>query len=144
MSHLVVRARSSLGAIRLADAVEIFRPLPATPLAGPPFLLGLAVVRGAPTPVVDLGALLGSADERATAFFVAVRAGSRRVALAVEGVLGIRSLERALLEPLPPLARSGGAPEAVGALDRELIVVLSAARLLPEEVWRELAARGAA
>ncbi|MFL5302954.1 MAG: chemotaxis protein CheW, partial [Anaeromyxobacteraceae bacterium] len=55
---LLVRAGSRLCALPLACVVETLRPLHTSPLAGTPACVsGVAVVRGAPTPVVDLDAL---------------------------------------------------------------------------------------
>ncbi len=140
-SFLLVKARSRFGAIRLGDVAEIMRPLPVEPLAGmPAFLLGLSVIRGTPVPVVDLGALLGSSGAADTKRYVTLRIGTRRVALAVEDVLGVRDLDSSTFERLPPLhaGAHGDAIHAVGALDRQLLVVLEAARVVPDEVWRTM------
>jgi purine-binding chemotaxis protein CheW len=56
---LLCRIGSSIGALALKDVRETMRPLPIEPLAGtPPFVLGLAIVRGFPTPVIDAARLL--------------------------------------------------------------------------------------
>ena len=89
---LLVRAGSCVLAVGIADVSETFRPLPIEPLQGvPPFVRGVAIIRGLATPVVDLGALLGSGGG-AIGRFVTVRAGGRQLALAVESVLGVRAL----------------------------------------------------
>lgn len=122
------------------------RALPAAPLAGmPEFLLGLAIVRGGAVPVVDAGALLaGSSPPGGSSRFVVLRAGPRRIALAVDEVLGVRELSAESVANLPPLLGSASAEivEAVGTLDRELLLVLRAAHIVPASVWSAVDARG--
>jgi purine-binding chemotaxis protein CheW len=142
-SYLVSRAGGKRLALPLADVVEVMRPLPVARLEGAPgFVLGAAVVRGAPVPVIDAGALVGDGEARAPARLVSLRVGTRRAALAVEALLGIHALDASELEPVPPLLRgmAAGTAEAVAALDEELLVVLRSARLVPAEVWRMLEA----
>lgn len=125
--------------------LETLRPLPLRPLkATAAFVCGLSVIRGAPVPVVDLSAVIGSPRADSIRRWVTVRLGDRRVALAVEGVLGIRELEDSTLQALPPLLRDAnrGLIEAVGMLDSELLMVLEAGRLLPEEIWEALTKEG--
>ena len=56
---LAMRAGDRVCAVPLAHVSEVMRPLPIEPLAGaPPFVPGLAIVRGKATPVVDLTAVL--------------------------------------------------------------------------------------
>ena len=147
---LVFRARHHLCALPLGHVVETMRPLATEPLgAAPPYVLGLAVVRGGAVPVVEVARLLrlGAAprdaerpgrDEPATgARFVGVRAGSRGgcARLAVDAVVGIRTIAAAALEALPPLMAEAddGAIGSIGRLDGELLLNLRAARLLPDE-----------
>lgn len=131
-----------VGALRCAlplDTVEeTMRPLPVKPLAGvPPFVRGVAVVRGQPTPVVDAAMLLGG-ETSSCARFVRVRAGSRPLILAVSTVTGVVNAPSS--DALPPLlARSGNeAIDAIGVLDAELLLVLRRARLIPDHVWASL------
>jgi purine-binding chemotaxis protein CheW len=57
---LLTRVGGRLCAVPLAHTVETMRLLPVSPLGdAPPFVRGLAIIRGAAVPVVDLGALLG-------------------------------------------------------------------------------------
>lgn len=144
---LVLTAGGLACAIPLHHVVETMRPLPVEPVAGTPvFVRGISVIRGQPTPVVDLGALL-QADGNTTTFtrFVTLKLGQRRVALGVAGVVGSRNLDSSQLEALPPLLRDVAADvlEAVSARDAELLVVLRAGRLVSDEVWATLAAAGA-
>jgi purine-binding chemotaxis protein CheW len=124
-----------LCALPLRDVIETLRPLPIEPLAGAPsYVCGLSILRGAPVPVVDVGLLLGVEQVRATRL-VALRVGTRTAALAVGAVLGVRTL--AGDSALPPLLKQAahGAIQTLGSLDRELLLVLEGARLVPEEVY---------
>jgi purine-binding chemotaxis protein CheW len=91
-------------------------------------------------PVVDAGRFVANASLPSTRFVV-VRAGERRVALAVEAVIGVRRIPAGSLEGLPPLLASGNSNvDAVGTLDAKLFLVLGSARLVPEATWRALEA----
>jgi purine-binding chemotaxis protein CheW len=121
------------------------RPLPIEPLSGMPTIIwGLAIIRGVPTPVVDIGRLIGMVDLRPTRF-VTVQTGGRAVALAVDSVLGVRPLPRDSLADVPPLLREANTEwvAAIGALDSELLLFLETARLVPDSVWREVESLGA-
>ncbi len=137
---LLVRSARSVFAIPIASVVETMRQLPVTPLAGtPPPVAGAAVVRGAPVPVVDLAALVGADRAAAPARFVLLRLGERRAALAVEGVVGVARIDAAAAaEPLLSGAAAGAVAALGATLDGELLVVLSAARIVPEGAWRAL------
>ncbi len=143
---VVFRARSRLCGLPIAATVETTRPLPIEAFAGtPPYVLGLSIIRGHATPVVDAGALLECASERDTRRFLVLRTGARHVALAVEEVVGVRRFAAGSVGELPSLLdpTRTGVVDALGAHDRELLVVLHTARLIPEETWRALDARGA-
>jgi purine-binding chemotaxis protein CheW len=103
----------------------------------PSFVTGVSVIRGAAVPVLDAGALFGSAAPSAPARFVVIRTGGRRLALAVEGVVGVREIRGAALQALPSILgeASHETVAAIGTLDAELLVVLRAARILPESTW---------
>jgi purine-binding chemotaxis protein CheW len=134
---LLLRVRGRLCALPLEHVVETMRPLPVNPVAGaPPYVAGLAIVRGAALPVIDLARLLGPAPGASTTTrFVTVRVASRVVALGVDAVVGVRTLSTASLGELPALLRDADADAiaSVGTLDAELLLVLHAARLLPTE-----------
>jgi len=143
---LFVRAGAHMCALALSNVVEIMRPLPIEPLAGAPEIVrGLSIIRGAPVPVVDLGGLLGSQVQSPSTRLVMIRAGERLVALSVDAVLGIREIASSQLGDMPPLLRDAHAErvEAIGALDAELFLVLDAAHLVPDEVWKSLSGEGA-
>jgi purine-binding chemotaxis protein CheW len=117
------------------------RPLSVEPLVGAAsFVRGVSLIRGAPVPVVDLGALLVPSEVANPTRFVTLRLGLRRLAVALEGVLGVRTLPDALTS-LPPLLADASAESvsAIGRLDQELLVVLEATRLVPDPVWAALA-----
>jgi purine-binding chemotaxis protein CheW len=126
---------------------ETMRALPVEALPGaPPFVRGLATIRGVPVPVVDAAGLLGDADG-AGGRWVTLKAGARQVALAVDEVLGVRALPAGSGFALPPLLAEIR-PEfaaSIARLDAGLLLVLQAARLLSEDDWAALAlARSAA
>jgi len=138
---LLVRAAGRLCAVPIAHVVEVMRALPVEPIPGAPsFVPGLAIIRGAPMPVVDLGLLTGGRS--ASGRFVTLRLGDRRAALAVDAVVGVRAVDACLLQELPPLLRDAGAEvvDAIGVIDTELLVSLRAGRLVPEDVWQAVAA----
>ena len=133
---LLCRVDTRLCALPLESVIEMTRPLPVEPVAGAPdFVLGLSVVRGSAVPIVDAGRLL-SGGRSPLSRFVILRVRERRVGLAVDAVLGVRSLQARSLEELPPLLRSAAADvvEAIGTLDSELLMILRAVRIVPEEL----------
>lgn len=142
-SGLLVRVVRRLYVLPLDGIVEIMRPLPVAPLAGvPTYVQGMAVLRGEATPVLDLAALLEGEPAHVPGRFVLARAGTRRVALAVTDVHGVRR-DLPATHALPPLARGAAAAlEGVGALDQQLMLVLAAARLAPDLPWSLLGVRG--
>ena len=141
---LVTRVGGVACAFPIAHVVETTRPLPVEPIRGASdkalaLVDGLAMIRGAPVPVVDARKLLGLPGAAATRFVV-VRAAQRRVALVVDAVIDVRRIDTAALPALPPLLGSAqrDAVSAIGALDAELLIVLDSARVLPDDSWRAL------
>jgi purine-binding chemotaxis protein CheW len=141
---LIVTVGARACAIPLHHVAETMRPLSIEPVAGTPgFVRGVSVIRGVPTPVIDLNALLENGENSATyGRFVTMKLGERRVALGVDAVIGLRNLDSAQLGELPPILRDVTADliEAIGTRDAQLLVVLRAARIVPDEVWTTLAA----
>jgi purine-binding chemotaxis protein CheW len=137
---LVWRSLGRIGAVPVKHVDEIMRPLPVHGLAGaPPFVAGVAIVRGRPTPIIDAAFLI--AESRGTpARFVIVRIDEQRsVGLAVDEVVGIRELAATQLADLPPLLQeSRGHVSRIASLDEELMVILETARIVPETVWAEI------
>jgi purine-binding chemotaxis protein CheW len=150
---VLCRIGSRIGALALLDVRETMRPLPIEPLAGtPPFVLGLAIVRGSPVPVIDAGRLLNPSalpySPIALSFasrFVSLKLGDRTAALAVDAVLDVRSLAAGMLADIPLLLSEASEDlvSLVGALDTELLLVLETARLVPDSVWSAINAEGA-
>lgn len=141
---LLCRVQTRRCAIPLEHAVETMRPLPVEPVADAPhFIRGLAVIRGAPIPVVDAARLLGAPETR-PARFVTLVTGERQVALAVDDVLGIRPISASSLQELPPLLQEAAADAvaAIGTLDADLLLVLRSARLVPEALWQAMEPSG--
>ena len=132
---LVVRAGSCACAIPLAHVIETMRPLPIEALAEmPASVLGVSIIRGEPVPVVDLAALVGAERGRPPARFVALRVEARRVALAVDDVEGVRVLDEASFDGMPLLLQRAAKDvvDAIAPLDERLLLVLRAARMIPE------------
>lgn len=143
---LLCRAGALLCALPVAHVIETMRPPPLDVLPGTPhFVAGMAIVRGAPLPVIVVSRLFGKEDKRPERLVVA-RVGQRRVGLAVDAVVGVRALPRDMLQQLPPLLRdaSHDAIADIGTLDGELMVVLQAARIVPAEVFAIVEAEVAA
>jgi purine-binding chemotaxis protein CheW len=114
--------------------VETMRSLPVAPISeAPGFVIGVAVIRGTPTPVVDAVALL-TGQAGSAARWVTIRAGGRVVALALDAVIGMRAVEPG--DSAPPLLSqaAGDAVAAIGRLDGALLLFLQTARLLPDAV----------
>jgi purine-binding chemotaxis protein CheW len=140
---LIVQVGTRVCALPLEDVIETMRPLPIEPLAGTPsFVPGVSLIRGTPTPVVELGILLG-APEYPAGRFVTVRLGERQAALSVSAVLGIDVVDAAMAQQLPPLLRAapGGILETIGSLDEQLLMILQKGWDLPPSVWEPLAAQ---
>ena len=144
---VLVSAGTRLCGLPIHVVIETMRPLPVSPVPGAPrFGRGVAIVRGEPVPVVDLAILLGDAAARPgpEARFVTVRAGARTAALEVSAVRGVSSLDPRELHHLPLLADAhAGALEALRARDGDLLLVLGAARLVPDEALAAVTGRRA-
>jgi purine-binding chemotaxis protein CheW len=140
-SFLVCRSGACYCALSHEQIIETMRPLPVQALpAAPPFILGVATIRGCATPVVDCARLLGSPQTAPPARLVTIALERRQVAIALDEVLGVRHLASEALASLPPLIRGmeEGAVAQISMLDNHLLLVLSAARLIPDELWPEI------
>jgi purine-binding chemotaxis protein CheW len=130
----------------IEHVIEIMRALPIEVISGAPsYVLGLCIIRGAPVPVVDTGVLLSGQATRAGRL-VAIRAGSRTIALVVETVEGIRAIGPEAFNELPPLLRDAATATiaAIGTLDTDLLFFLRTARIVPDDLLVRLEADGAA
>jgi purine-binding chemotaxis protein CheW len=141
---LVVMVGSRACAFPLHYVAETMRPLPIKPVAGTPgFVHGVSVIRGIPTPVVDLKALLENCESSPSyGRFVTLKLDNRRVVIGVDSVVGLRNLDSAQRGELPPLLRDVTANliESFGTCDEQLLLVLRAAHIVPDEAWSTLAA----
>jgi purine-binding chemotaxis protein CheW len=138
------RSGQRLYALPLAYVREIMRALPVDPVpAMPDFLLGLALIRGAPVPVLDCARLVDAGVPGQAARFVTLAVGERHLALAVDSVIGVRTLPVAALADVAPLLDGTDASlvQAIATLDAELLMVLRASRMVPESLWDALAAQ---
>ena len=135
-SSLLCRVGSLLCAVPLEHVEETMRPLAVEPMAGvPAFVRGLAVVRGVPIPVIDAASFLSGGASHPSRF-VTLKTGSRRIAFAVDAVVGVVQIPPDSFNALPLLFHSSlDAISAVGTLDDDLLLVLRSARLLPETFW---------
>jgi purine-binding chemotaxis protein CheW len=124
---LITRVGDRLCALPIELVEETMRRLRIETTGTSSFVLGVAIIRGRPTPVVDTAKLVGTISRGATRF-VTLRVGDRRVALAVDEVIDVRVLPAG---ELPPLV-AGDIVTALAALDRELVIVLDAARIIAQ------------
>lgn len=142
---LILGERTRMCAVPLRHVIETMRPLPTEAISGmPSFVLGVAIIRGIPTPVVDLNTVLGVSSERRGDRFVTVRVGNRQVALLVSSVLGIRDLDSlAAAQEMPPLLQGASQDviERIGTLDERFLIVLQDGWKFPEEVWHAVTAQ---
>jgi purine-binding chemotaxis protein CheW len=141
---LVVGLQTRVCALPLKHVIETMRPLPVEQIAGLPlFVRGVSIIRGIPTPVVDLGVVLGTPSGDADRF-VTLRLGDRQVALAVDAVLGVHELEP-IVQELPPLLQGASKDiiEAISTLDKQVLMVLREGWELPDQVWQAMTAQEA-
>jgi purine-binding chemotaxis protein CheW len=139
-SVLLVRVPTGICAVPLTEVIETMRPLPVSPLSRmSDFVCGVSLIRGTPTPVVDLGLIFDANLKSAPGRFVTVRSGGRTVAVSVQSVIGTVELDGKFAS-ISPLLKSARAEviEAVGSIDAELVVVLQMTRLIPESVWETI------
>ena len=137
---LICRLSDAWCGLPLSRVIETMRPLPLLPFAeAPPWMCGLALIRGEPTPVVD-GNRLITGPAQTIRRFVTVRVAGRQAALAVEHVRGILRLDADGWQALPPLLQDAGQEviRAIGRLDGDLMLFLETARLVPDTAWESL------
>jgi purine-binding chemotaxis protein CheW len=145
---LLCRVGTRLCGIPLEHTLETMRPLPLEQMADMPRgLLGLSLIRGGATPVLDANSLLlGSERSASPERFVTLRVGARKVALAVDVVVGVRRFEAGLWSELSPLLGEANRDlvSRIGTLDSELLFVLESGRIVPESLWSSLELQGIA
>jgi purine-binding chemotaxis protein CheW len=142
VSWLLCRTGSHHFALPVQRIVEIMRMLPIATVAGcPPIVLGVSVIRGAPTPVIDT-ALLFEVPHGQCERLVTVRTGKRTIALATEAVVGICETADGELDDLPPLLGNVEAIASLKTLDQQLVFLLHAARIVPDDILARLDSAG--
>lgn len=138
---LSLRSSTTICAIPIKDISEVMRPLPLNVIPDSPiFLLGISVIRGHSIPIVDFGTLVGLNKSKPPEKYVVLKVESRKVALAVENVMGIKKLSRGFMDQLPPLFQNVH-PDIItqiGILDEEFLIVIRASKLIPIEVWDKI------
>lgn len=139
--YLVCRSGTCLCALPIEQVLETMRPLPTSALSAmPPFMMGATIVRGAVVPVLNLAQLVGGTEKGGPTRFVTLSLGARTVALAVEHVLGVRTLNAQAVDDIPLLLQAvdTGSIAAITILDAELLLFLRSARLVPDSLWAAL------
>ncbi len=134
-SFLIVRVAGRMWALALRSVVETLRipRLSEEGGAGVPALMGTAVARGELCAVLDLGVLLGFGEGGARSRAVLTRLASGCVLLAVDEVLGVRSLEA---DALTTLALPGGIEQRTGRFDIGFAQLVEAGGLVDEASLR--------
>ena len=107
-----------LFAIDLRSVSEVFEVDSVTPVPGmPPVLVGVANLRGLVIPLVDLRSLLGLPAAGSTLpYAVVVRHGAQLLAVLVERVPEIRTIQRDQFLPAVQNARSNSRPFVTSVL----------------------------
>ena len=139
-SLLVCQVQGHMCALPIEHVCEIMRPLHIEHIPGAPdYILGMSVIRGEATPVLNMASLFDQTASRIERF-IAIKVTGRPLALAVGQVHGVSVFAMADLFALPPLVQNLGADliESIGVRDAALLLVLNGARLLPEEAWPQL------
>ncbi len=141
---LLCKLRRVVVACPLEAVVETMRPLPVEPIGdAPAFVRGVSLIRGQPTPVVDLSVLLGLGDGTDARRFVTLRSGERVFAAAFDEVLGTYALPLETLADMPGvLADAESAVSQIGTRDAEMLLLLQATRVVPDALWASIAQTG--
>ena len=137
---LVFRSGECTCALGISHVLEVMRPLPVRKIdQAPRAVCGLSMIRGIPVPVVELSRLLTGAESK-PARLILLRVGDRRVAIAVDSVLGIRHMGISPPDSLPPLMSkaAGKIVEELTTLDKDLVFLLNAGCIVPDGAWPTL------
>jgi len=136
---LLAQTRTQHCALPLTHVDEIMRPLPVERISqAPRFVLGVAIVRGVRSLVIDCGALTRDHADAIHTRWVSVRCGAGNVILAFEAVAGVREVLG--LTVLPALVAD--APSEVitelSNLNDKLLLVLRDSRLVAPALLHSL------
>jgi purine-binding chemotaxis protein CheW len=133
VSWLLCRTGSRHFALPMQQVVETMRMLPIEAVTGCPSIVrGLSVIRGAPTPVIDVALLFDSQSDQCERL-VTVRTGKRTIALATQAVVGVWESADGELDDLPPLLGNVEAISGLKMLDQQLVFLLHVARIIPDD-----------
>lgn len=142
VSWLLCRTGSHHFALPVQQVLETMRLLPIETVAGcPPIVRGVSVIRGTPTPVID-AAFLFDGQPGHCERLVTVRTGKRTIALATQAVVGIWAMADGELDDLPPLLGDAEAIAGLQTLDQQLVFLLHAARIIPDDALVRLESAG--
>lgn len=156
-SHfLVVRLADRALALPVVQVIEVCRPpVLQTGRGEAPGLLGLAMLRGVPTAVLDLSELLGWTGAFETDV-QAVAAPNRRLvhvrmqaadttgrtavlaasaAFLVDEVIGVREFTS---EGVEAIALPGAKTQRIGEFDQQFARLIDASGLVPESAWQQI------
>lgn len=126
-SFLIIRTGALRCALPISVVREVMRPLRIKAAGGLlPGVLGAAIVRGNPLPVISLGVLLRQPEEP-LARFVVVRTPGRDCVLACASIESITGLDDSEWQRLPTLLESIEAAQQIAVTDRDLVVTLDMA-----------------
>lgn len=143
-SFLVFRLNTVVCAIPLKHVSEVMRPLPLDKFASlPHFYAGVSVIRGIPTPVLDLKKTLGVDDEETPSRrerFVLVDSEKQKIACLVDEVLGIEDIDPQFITKTLGFFQKANRDliTGMGTLDQKLLLVLESLVTLPEEFRKDL------
>jgi len=140
---LMFRTAGHVAALPISHVAETLRVLPVESLSGaPPYVIGLSIIRGAPTAIVDTALLFGSEPTKHQRTVV-VRMGACTIGLAAEEILDVRTFGTDAVARLPSLFGNVEPVSAVTILDEMLVLILESARIISEELLVSLLAQGA-
>jgi purine-binding chemotaxis protein CheW len=134
MTALLVTIRGEAYALPIDSIMTIYNDIPVVPIpCVPPYVAGLANVRGHLLPVIDLAVLLGvpgSAEAESTALIVAANE-EMTVAFRVEAIGDVEALALDKLSPVPAASAIGRAACLRGVLP-DGTVLLDVAAILAD------------
>jgi len=142
---LICKVGQRLCGFPLGHVIETMRRLPVEAFPGMlPCMTGMAIIRGARVPVVNLANLLGEDIDAEPTRYVTVKLDQRQAAFAVSSVSGVAHFSTDSQENLSPLLDEvgSGIVATIGTLDSRLFLVLDASRVLSEVQWQAVEQAG--
>jgi chemotaxis signal transduction protein len=156
--YLVVRLADRALALPVDQVIEVCRvPVLQTGKGEAPGLLGLAMLRGLPTAVLNLSELLGWTGPLQTDEQAATTERNRRLinvrmqaadttgrnavlvanaAFLVDEVIGVHEFSAAGVETI---ALPGGQTQRIGEFDQQFVRLIDHSGLVPESAWQQIA-----